>query len=150
MDDKQMRSAGSPGSTAPRKTKSWFRRFVRNFFILLVITGAFMVYWFYFNVYSDGERKGTLIKITHKGNLFKTDEGEMWLSCRQVMNSSSEKFFFSVTNDSLAAVLMKMQDECVQLSYKQYRAVLPWRGDSKYIVTNVVPIPESKIPHLVQ
>lgn len=113
-------------------------RFFRNVLIGIILVAALAVYWFFFNKYSDGERKGTLIKITHKGNIFKTDEGEMWLSCRQTMNP--EKFYFSVTNDSLANVLKNLQDECVQVTYVQYRATLPWRGDSKYIVTGVIPI----------
>ncbi|MBI1341595.1 MAG: hypothetical protein GC171_01540 [Terrimonas sp.] len=122
-----------------------FRRFLLRFFFLLIIIGAAAVYWFYFNVYSEGERKGTLIKITHKGNLFKTDEGEMWLSCRQLVNS--EKFYFSITNDSLANVLKNLQDECVQMTYKQYRKTVPWRGDSKYIVTGVRPVPDAVSGH---
>jgi hypothetical protein len=101
--------------------------------ILILLVGALFVYWFYFNVYSEGERKGTLIKITRKGNAFKTVEGEMWLSCRQTINA--EKFFFSVTDRSLADSLKNLQDECLQLTYKQYRKTLPWRGDSQYIVT---------------
>src|SRR6476646_873429 len=78
-------------------------RFLRNTIIIILLVATFAVYWFFFNKYGEGERKGTLIKITHKGNIFKTDEGEMWLSCRQTMNP--EKFYFSVTNDSLANVL---------------------------------------------
>ena len=144
----QSNNAGTaPVSTEPVKKHSWKNRIRRNFraflfFVFLAL--AFCVYWFYFNVYSDGERKGTLIKITHKGNIFKTDEGEMWLSCRQTVNA--EKFYFSVTNDSIALVLKNLQDECIQLTYKQYRARLPWRGDSKYIVTGVIKIqpPPSK------
>ena len=81
--------------------------------LLLSLVLAFSIYWFFFNKYGEGERKGTLIKITHKGNIFKTDEGEMWLSCRQTMNP--EKFYFSVTNDSIAVVLKNLQDECVQV-----------------------------------
>ncbi|MGB8193991.1 MAG: hypothetical protein WCF67_18805 [Chitinophagaceae bacterium] len=99
--------------------------------VLLVIAG--FVYWFYFNIYSEGERKGTLIKITKKGNVFKTVEGEMWLSCRQMMNA--EKFYFSITSEPLFDSLQNLQDECVQLTYKQYRKKLMWRGDSEYIVT---------------
>ncbi|OLE72053.1 MAG: hypothetical protein AUG74_05660, partial [Bacteroidetes bacterium 13_1_20CM_4_60_6] len=99
---------------------------------MILVLGSLLVYWFYFNVYSEGERKGTLIKITKKGNVFKTVEGEMWLSCRQTINA--EKFFFSVTDQSLADSLKNLQDECLQLAYKQYRKALPWRGDSPYIV----------------
>lgn len=140
--DEQHNSPAAPLSAAgPTPKKTWkdrLRKNFRMFLVLLVLLAGLLIYWFYFNVYSDGERKGTLIKITHKGNIFKTDEGEMWLSCRNTVNA--EKFFFSVTNDSIALVLKNLQDECVQLTYKQYRGVLPWRGDSKYIVTGVVKI----------
>lgn len=121
-----------------QKKPSWFRRFTRTVMILFTLSLIFIVYWFYFNKYGNGERTGILVKITHKGNIFKTDEGEMWLSCRQMTNP--EKFYFSVTNDSIVQVLKNLQDECVQLTYTQYRAALPWRGDNKYIVTGVVPI----------
>jgi hypothetical protein len=128
--------------TEVREKKGGFQkkagRFFRNVMIVIILIAAFAIYWFYFNKYGNGERKGTLIKITHKGNVFKTDEGEMWLSCRQTVNP--EKFYFSVTNDSIVNVLKNLQDECVQVTYVQYRAVLPWRGDNKYIVTGVIPI----------
>jgi hypothetical protein len=120
------------------KSVTGLRRFARILMIILFLILAFCIYWFFFNRYGNGERTGVLIKITHKGNIFKTDEGEMWLSCRQVTNP--ERFYFSVSTDSLALVLKNLQDECVQLTYTQYRASLPWRGDSKYIVTGVVPI----------
>lgn len=108
------------------------RGFLWKVILIILILAAGLVYWFFFNVYSEGERKGTLIKITKKGNVFKTVEGEMWLSCRQMMNA--EKFYFSIEDKKLTDSLESLQDECVQLSYKQYRRTLPWRGDSKYIV----------------
>ena len=43
-------------------------------------------------------------------------------------------------SSSADTVLKSLQDECVQLTYEQYRAKLPWRGDSKYIVVGVRPI----------
>ena len=72
------------------------KSFLWKVVLLIILLLVFLVYWFYFNVYSDGERKGTLIKLTKKGNVFKTVEGEMWLSCRQVVNA--EKFYFSITD----------------------------------------------------
>jgi hypothetical protein len=140
--EEQAPSAASFVNGGPVKSgNSWrkkFKRTFRTFMFILFLLAAFLIYWFFFNTYSDGERKGTLIKITHKGNVFKTDEGEMWLSCRNTINA--EKFYFSVTNDSIATALKDLQDECIQLTYKQYRATLPWRGDSKYIVMGVTKI----------
>ena len=85
---------------------------------------------------SFGKKAGRFFR--NRRNIFKTDEGEMWLSCRQTVNP--EKFYFSITNDSLATVLKTLQDECVQVTYVQYRGTLPWRGDNKYIVTGITPI----------
>jgi len=127
--------------TAPRNS---FRKGFRAFILVIIAIIALAIYWFYFNVKSNGDRKGVLIKFSHKGNIFKTDEGEMWLGCRQTVNA--EKYFFSVTNDSVAAILKNLQDECLQLEYKEYRAKLPWRGESKYIVYGVKKIE----PHFSQ
>jgi len=143
MPDTEFTGTEQPRSAGTGTRKAWkgIRSFLLKLLSVVLLVTALYVYWNFFNVYSRGERKGTLIKISHKGNVFKTNEGEMWLSCRQVLNSSNEKFFFSVTSDSLYQVLVKLQDECVQLTYKQYRRTLPWRGDSPYIVTGVIALP---------
>ena len=127
-----------------KTSRNSFRRGFRTFILVIIAIIALAIYWFYFNVKSNGDRKGVLIKFSHKGNFFKTDEGEMWLGCRQTVNA--EKYFFSVTNDSVAAILKNLQDECLQLEYKEYRAKLPWRGESKYIVYGVKKIE----PHFSQ
>src|SRR5215467_8362856 len=106
-------------------------RFFRNLLIIFILLGAFAIYWFFYNRYGYGERRGTLIKVTRRGDIFKTNEGEIWLSCRNMVNP--EKFYFSVTNDSLANYLTTLQDECVQVRYAQFRGALPWRGDSRCI-----------------
>lgn len=124
-------STGNSSSKKPSK----FRRVWRIIWIILLLFLIFYVYWFYFHKYSDGERTGVLVKISRKGNIFKTDEGEMWLSCRQMTNP--EKFYFSITSDSVAKQMKNLQDACVQVSYVQYLKALPWRGDSKYIVVGV-------------
>jgi hypothetical protein len=120
------------------------RKYFRFFMLCILGVAIIAIYWFYFNVKSNGDRKGILVKFSHRGNIFKTDEGEMWLGCRQTVNA--EKYYFSVTNDSIAAILKNLQDECMQLEYKEYRAPLPWRGDSKYIVYGVKKIE----PHFSQ
>lgn len=115
--------------------KSKFKRFTRTIVILAILILAFCIWFFFFFRYSTGDRVGRLVKISTKGNIFQTHEGEMWISCRPTMYP--EKFYFSVTNDSLMRVLKDLQDQCVQVTYTQYKATLPWRGDSKYIVKEV-------------
>jgi hypothetical protein len=122
-------------SVIKKKPGSKVRKYFRTFVLFAFVVIALLIYWNYFNVKSNGDRKGVLIKFSHKGNIFKTDEGEMWLGCRQTVNA--EKYFFSVTNDSIAGILRNLQDECLQIEYKEYRATLPWRGESKYIVFGV-------------
>ncbi len=108
------------------------KRLLILFVLIILLIAGFFVYWNYYNVYSSGERKGALIKITRKGNVFKTVEGEMWLSCRNMVNA--EKFYFSVDNKAVADSLEHLQDECLEVQYQQYRRALPWRGDMEYIV----------------
>ena len=147
MAEQPLNPESIPASAEPAPKNGWRNRLRKNFrtflFIVFLLL-AFCVYWFFFNSYGKGERTGVLIKISRKGNIFKTNEGEMWLSCRQMTNP--EKFYFSVKSDSIATVLTNLQDQCVQLTYTQYRKSLPWRGDTKYMVTGVIIIQSDKAP----
>lgn len=108
------------------------------FILLLVLVG--FVYWKYYFTYSDGERFGLLQKFSHKGNIFKTYEGEMILSSLQSNTNvpiASEKFYFSVVNKNVADQLTRLQGLHVTIHYKQKNGTLPWRGESEYIVDSV-------------
>jgi hypothetical protein len=119
--------------------KSGFRKFLWRFSLIALLVLAFLVYWFYFNVYSDGERTGLLTKLSHKGNVFKTYEGEVLIgNFQQAPNVMvPEKFYFSVKSEKLADTLMKLQGKVISLKYFQYRKTLPWRGESVYLVTDL-------------
>jgi len=122
------------------KKAGGFKKFVRSFtFILLVVLGLFG-YWKYFYTYSDGYRSGLLQKLSHKGNIFKTYEGE--LVQRSIVSTgnvgiASEKFYFSVTIDSVAKAMQNFEGKNVKLHYRQKNGTLPWRGESEYIVDMV-------------
>ena len=63
--------------------------------ILLLFIGWF--YWKFYFTYSDGNRAGLLQKFSHKGNVFKTYEGELVLnSISNNVNGplSAEKILF--------------------------------------------------------
>lgn len=121
------------------KKKSSFRKFLWRFSLFALLVLSFLVYWFYFNVYSDGERTGLLTKLSRKGNVFKTYEGEVLIgNFQQAPNVMvPEKFYFSVKNEKLADTLMKLQGKVISLKYFQYRKTLPWRGESVYVVTDL-------------
>ena len=132
-------------STSPmQKSGNLFIKGMKKiiFYILLVVVLflAGFIYWNYFFVYSDGSRAGLLQKISRKGAMFKTFEGEMILSSVQSNNNvplASEKFFFSVSNKRVADQLNGMQGEFIVVYYREMNGTLPWRGESAYIVDSV-------------
>lgn len=102
--------------------------------ILVLLAGtALYVYWYYFNVKSEGARGGFLQKFSRKGNVFKTYEGEMVQSgfgTRRAGNFNAQYFYFSVASEQLADSLDKCVNKEVRLHYVQYRRSLPWRGEN--------------------
>lgn len=117
-----------------------FRRTVFYILLLIVLLAAGFIYWNYYFIYSDGSRAGLLQKISRKGSVFKTFEGEMILSSVQSNNNvplASEKFFFSVSDKRVADQLSSMQGEFIVVYYREMNSNLPWRGESTYIVDSV-------------
>lgn len=129
----------APNSPTVRKRRRGCGVLSTIILVILLIVGIW-VYWHYYNTYSDGERFGLLQKFSHKGNLFKTYEGEMILSSVSGNNNvpiASEKFYFSVSDHRVADQLMKVQGHHVTVMYQQKRGTLPWRGESEYIVDSI-------------
>jgi hypothetical protein len=111
------------------------------FFILaaVILVGSW-IYWKYSFTYSEGYRAGLLQKVSLKGNIFKTYEGEIILSSIQSNANvalASEKFYFSVINKDVAIQLEKMQGGSVVVHYSEKNGTLPWRGESVYLVDSV-------------
>jgi len=107
--------------------------------IILILLGSF-VYWKYFFTYSEGNRAGLLQKFSHRGNIFKTYEGELVLSSVESNKNvalASEKFYFSVQNKNLANKLSNLEGHMVIVHYQQKNGKLPWYGETCYIVDSV-------------
>lgn len=108
--------------------------------IIVVVILSIFIYWNYYNTYSEGNRSGFLQKFSKKGNVLKTYEGELIMSSIVSSGSvtiASEKFYFSVTNDSIAKIMFDLEGKHVTVHYKQKRNHLPWNGDTKYVVEGV-------------
>lgn len=119
-----------------RKVKKVFFLFIT---VIVIVIGIF-IYWKYFYTFSIGYRAGLLQKFSHKGNIFKTYEGEMILSSLSANSNvviASEKFYFSVINGKLAKQLDTIQGQMVIVHYRQKNGVLFWHGDSAYLVDSV-------------
>jgi hypothetical protein len=83
--------------------------------------------------YSSGTRAGYLQKISRKGWICKTWEGEIQLIA--IPGSAPEKFIFSTRSDSIAEVLTKLNGEKVVVDYQQHKGVpLSCFGETEYFV----------------
>lgn len=104
--------------------------------ILIVAVGAF----FTFVPFSEGMRAGQVIKLSKKGILFKTWEGElntMMMPANNNMGTITPNVWqFSVANKEVAEQMMKASanGERMELHYKEKYYKFPWQGDTKYFV----------------
>ena len=86
--------------------------------------------------YSDGERAGFLQKISRRGWICKTWEGEILLT--SMPGAIPEKFEFSVRDDAIAQQLQAAAGKRVVLNYEQHKGVpSDCFGDTEYYVTKV-------------
>jgi hypothetical protein len=109
--------------------------------LILVVVLSFLIYWNYYNTYSEGNRSGILQKFSKKGNIFKTYEGELVMSSITSTGNTtiaSEKFYFSVKDDSIAKALFDFEGKHVTLHYEQKRSHLPWDGETDYFVNGII------------
>lgn len=120
------------------------RRRVLITIVLLAITGiaASVIYIRYFRPYAEGGvQYGYIEDIQKKGLIFKTFEGTM-LPYRNLMDTVrpyGSDFVFSTVNDKVAADLKRASNANmpVKVEFTRYTATVPWRGDSRILVTSV-------------
>ncbi len=113
--------------------------------ILIALIGIIAVFSFsYWGTYSEGIRSGMVVKISKKGWIFKTYEGQLNLQtfgANKSPNMVSESFEFSVDADKQDVIKVleeaSLSGERVSLKYSERLAKFFWRGDTKYFVTEV-------------
>ena len=111
---------------------------------VVVVLAAF-VYIHFFFVYSTGVNAGEINYFQRQGVLFKTYEGKMIQSgfrsgTKSADGLRSNELKFSVTDQGVADSLMRCSGKTVELRWKRYMGTLPWRGDSQYIVTEILSV----------
>jgi hypothetical protein len=106
--------------------------------LVLVVAGGFALYvWGALKVsYSSGERSGYVQKLSKKGWVCKTWEGEMAMVT--MPGAAPEIFHFSVRNDATAQQINNLMGKRVAISYGQHKGV-PTQcfGETEYHVTGV-------------
>jgi hypothetical protein len=108
--------------------------------ILVLVLGIFFWWKFYF-VFGEGVKAGSLNYFVKKGVMFKTWEGRMVQEGFQSPTSGalqSNEFRFSVIDPDVAAILERNSGKHLELRYKEYNGMLPWRGTSEFVVSEVI------------
>ena len=132
--------------TETKKRVSGIRKFFRTFVIILVLVLAGYIYWKYYYPYtSDGVKSGYLNFAVRKGQLFKTYEGKLiqeGIRSKTAGAIQSNEFEFSIKDKAVFDVLKVNSGKIFDLHYKEYNGVVPWRGNSRYIVDSIISMRE--------
>jgi hypothetical protein len=137
-----MASTSSNPSPILRKLKRFFYAMLAFVILVAVATVMFLM----FASYGDGYRVGVIQKISKKGVIFKTVEGELSQGFLDGQPDSSASgvgtriWYFTVQNDP--AVLGQIDhaieaNKKVKLFYKEKYTSLPWVGDTRQVVFKV-------------
>lgn len=127
--------------TAPIKRK---RHFFRNLLIITLVLIAGFFAFTYFAIYDEGVRAGNVVRVSKKGVMFKTYEGQLNLQSFGALKNASpfaETFDFSIEKSRPEVVreleAVALSGERVNLHYIKRYVKYPWRGETKYFITSV-------------
>jgi hypothetical protein len=105
---------------------------------ILVVPAAVVALWIWITLhfaYSTGDRAGYVQKLSRKGWICKTWEGE--LAMANMPGAMPEIFKFSVRDDSVAAHLTQTMGQRVSISYAQHKGIpTSCFGETEYYVTD--------------
>lgn len=128
---------------SPRKSgrAKWLLYLVILPLLLFAAYTWFVLSW----SYSRGERAGYVQKLSQRGWLCKTWEGEIALVT--IPGTVAEKFEFSVRSNAVAAKINGAMGQRVSLDYEQHIGVpSSCFGDTEYFVTDVRVVPDPVNP----
>ena len=111
---------------------------------VLLVLAALVAGYFWLAMkwsYSSGERAGWVQKLSRKGWICKTWEGEMAMV--SMPGATSEKFPFTVWDESTVQQINKLMGRRVNLHYEE-KVGLPTScfGETRHYVTQVTPVEE--------
>ena len=109
--------------------------------VLLLVAAMFLLLFLWVLVtlnwsYSEGERAGYIQKLSSKGWLCKTWEGE--IAMVTMPGAIPEKFLFTVRDDAVVGKINDLTGKRVVLSYKQHKFIpTSCFGETEYFVSAV-------------
>ena len=118
---------------------------------LAVVALVVFVYVKFFFVYSQGVNEGDINYFQNEGFIFKTYEGKMIQTGYNSHNTSatiqSNEFKFSVVDERIAEQIDSNSSRQIKLHWKRYLGILPWRGNSQFVVDSIISV---KRPAVIQ
>jgi hypothetical protein len=124
----------APPPPAPRRRRRRWPWVVVGLLMLPALLFAAWTALTLWYTYSDGERSGFLQKVSRKGWVCKTWEGELQLVA--IPGAAPEMFHFTVREDSVAKQLERLMGQRVTVYYEQHRGIpTDCFGDTEYFVT---------------
>lgn len=119
-----------------QKKRNWKLLLVFIFLVLPALVFAAYTWISLHYTYSSGQRSGYIQKISKKGWICKTWEGE--LAMTTVPGTAPQIFQFSVRDDAVANELEEAAGKRVALSYEQHKGIpTTCFGETEYFVTGV-------------
>lgn len=92
--------------------------------------------------YSTGERAGYVQKISQKGWICKTWEGEIAMA--NLPGAMPQIFAFTVPDDAVALEIQKLAGQRVALTYEEHKGIpTSCFGDTGYFIVKVRPISDA-------
>ena len=91
-------------------------------------------------VYSNGERVGRVVRLSHKGIFVKSYEGELATQARgHASTYDSNIFKFSVKDADVASKIQNALNtgRVVSLKYDHSLVTIPWKAQTPYLITDV-------------
>ena len=124
------------------KKKSGFRKFLRWFVFIVLLTCAIGLWWKYYYAFGKGGViSGYLNYVVYKGQLFKTYEGkliQLGIKSKAIGTLQSNEFEFSIKDKRIYDILKLNSGKYFDLQYNEYNGVVPWRGNTVYIVDSII------------
>lgn len=135
-----MESTNTFASINPKRT-SGFRRVIRTIIIIALLGLAVFIFFRFYFVFGEGVKSGHLNYAVRKGNIFKTYEGKLIQEGYRPgagATIQSYEFEFSVKSKRIYDMLAANSGKRFDLHYKEYHGIIPWRGNTKFIVDSIV------------
>jgi hypothetical protein len=132
-------TAETPTAPAPARTHTTRNKALIALITILLLPVVVVALWIWISLsytYARGERAGYIQKISKKGWLCKTWEGE--LAMANLPGTMPQIFTFTVRSDSVARMIEQDAGKQVSLTYEQHRGVpTTCFGETEYFVTGV-------------